>query len=261
MGGGIVAQSGRNRRWTEAGAGAGAGTPLRLVALPRDSRYTRPMTVAAVVLVPDVAAALGDADGEPAIRRVAHSAWAGGALPIVIVADDPAGLLAAAVADLPVTLTGPTAGPPGISWFAGGLRAAMTAVTETTAGLLWPFRHAWVDPETVTSLVEAHGASLEAIVRPAYAGRTGFPILVPAALTERLAAHAGLHGEEAVDALIAEGVPVLALELGDPGIVYDLAAPRSGLPKYQGPPQPAAGPPPEWNAALATEARRSGEPG
>jgi hypothetical protein len=192
---------------------------------------------------------------------VAHSAWAGGALPIVIVADDPDGLLSAAVADLPVMLTSPAAGPPGITWFVGGLRAALTAVTETTAGLLWPFRHAWVDPETVTSLVEAHGPSPEAIVRPAYAGHTGFPILVPAVLTERLSAHAGLHGEEAVVALIAEGVPVRVLELGDPGIVHDLTEPRSGLPEYQGPPQPAAGPPPDWNTALAAEAQRSGEPG
>ena len=219
------------------------------------------MTVAAVVLVPDIDAALGDADGEPAIRRVAHSAWAGGALPIVIVADDPAGLLSAAVADLPVTLTSPTKGPPGITWFVGGLRAALTAVTETTAGLLWPFRYAWVDPETVTSLVEAHGPSPEGIVRPAYAGQSGFPILVPAVLAERLSAHAALHGEEAVAALIAEGVPARVLELGDPGIVYDLGAPRSGLPEYQGPPQPAAGPPPEWNAALGKDAQRSGEPG
>ena len=120
-------------------------------------------------------------------------------------------------------------------------------MTETTAGLLWPFRYAWVDPETVTSLVEAHGATPDAIVRPAYAGQDGFPILVPVALTERLAARTGRHGCEAVDALIAEGVPVRVLELGDPGIVYDIATPRSGLPGYQGPPQPAAGPPPEWN--------------
>ena len=62
------------------------------------------MTVAAIVLVPDTAAALGDADGEAAIRRVAHSAWSGGALPIVVVAEEVAGPLADVVADLPVTL-------------------------------------------------------------------------------------------------------------------------------------------------------------
>lgn len=218
------------------------------------------MTVAAIVLVPDVAAALADADGEPAIRRVAHAAWSGGALPIVIVAEDVAGALAEAVADLPVTLARPGENPPGIAWFVSGQRAALVAVTETTAGLLWPFRHAWVDPETVTSLVEAHGTAPNAIVRPAYAGQIGFPILVPIAYTDRLAARAGLHGSEAVEAIVAGGVPALVVELGDPGIVHDLATPRSDLPGYQGPPQPAGGPAPEWNAELGAKAQLSGDP-
>ena len=229
------------------------------------------MTVAAIVLVPDEAAALGDADGEAAIRRVAHVAWSGGALPIVVVAAQVAGQatgpvagqatgpLAEAVAGLPVTLARAGGGePPGIAWFVSGQRAALAAVSETTAGLLWPFRYTWVDPETVTSLVEAHGATPETIVRPAYGGRAGFPILLPAALTERLAAQIGLRGAEAVDALIAEGAPVRLLELGDPGIVFDIAPPRSELPAYQGPPQPDS-PPPEWNADLAAHVEAAEE--
>ncbi|MFI5258528.1 MAG: NTP transferase domain-containing protein [Candidatus Limnocylindrales bacterium] len=220
------------------------------------------MTVAAIVLVPDVAVAVGDADGEPAIRRVAHAAWAGGALPIVVVAADITGPLADAVADSPVTLTRPPNGvPSGIAWFVHGQKASLSAVTETTAGLLWPFRYAWVDPETVTSMVEAHGLAPDAIVRPAYGGASGFPILVPISFLDRLEKRAGLHGEDAVAALIADGAAVRVIELGDPGIVYDLATPRSDLPGYQGPAQPAAGPAPEWNAELAAHARRSGEPG
>jgi CTP:molybdopterin cytidylyltransferase MocA len=204
------------------------------------------MTVAAIVLVPDSAAASADAGGDPVIRRLVHAAWSGGAMPIVIVAVDTAGPLVDAVAGTPVTLTGPTAGqPPGIAWFVSGQRAALAAVTETSAGLLWPVRHAWVDPETVTSLVEAHGAMPDAIVWPAYAGQTGFPILVPATLIERLAGHLGLNGADAVTALIAEGVPVRVVELGDPGIVYDTATPHASLPGYQGPPEPVTEPPPE----------------
>ena len=218
------------------------------------------MTVAAIVLVPDAAAALGDVDGEPAIRRVAHSAWSGGAMPIVLVAPPDDGGLADAVTDSPVTLARPAAGQqPGIAWFVTGGREAIAAVAETTAGLLWPFRYAWVDPETVTSLVEAHGVTPEAIVRPAYAGGAGFPVLVPVTYLDRLAAKPGLHGEEAVAALIAEGAPVRLLELGDPGIVFDLVTPRADLPGYQGPPEPAGGTPPEWNSVLAAQAQRSGE--
>ncbi len=220
------------------------------------------MTVAAVVLVPDALAALSDADGEPAIRRVVHAAWSGGALPIVIVAEDIGGKLAEAVAGLPVMLTRPGADEPrGIAWFIHGQRAALAAVTETTAGLLWPFRYVWVDPETVTSLVEAHGATPREIVRPAWGGQPGFPILVPGAFTDRLAARIELHGEEAVAALVTAGVPLREIELGDPGIVHDISTPRTGLPGYQGPPQPAAGPPPEWNAELAAQAQHSSEMG
>ena len=154
----------------------------------------------------------------------------------------------------------PAAGePPGIAWFVCGQRAALAAVAETTAGLLWPFRHAWIDPETATSLVEAHGVTPDAVVRPAYAGQAGFPILLPTSLTERLAAHGGLHGAEAVAAVIAEGAAAWLLELGDPGIVYDISAIRSSLPDYQGPSEPAAGSPPEWNADLAAHAQQSSD--
>lgn len=219
------------------------------------------MTVAAIVLVPDVAAAVADADGEPAIRRVAHAAWSGGALPTIVVTAELAGPLTEALAGSAVTFCRPPeTGSPGIAWFVAGAKAAVSAVAETTAGLLWPFRYAWVDPETVTSLVEAHGLDPEAIVRPAYAGEAGFPVLVPAALLPRLESKAGLHGPEAVAAVIAEGAAVRTLELGDPGIVHDLSTPRSSLPGYQGPPQPAAGSPPEWNAELGAQAERSGQP-
>ena len=218
------------------------------------------MTVAAIVLVPDVEAALSDADGVPAIRRLCHSAWAGGALPIVVVVPPESGPLAPVITDLPVVVVNaPAGGTPGVAWFALGLRAAVTAVTETSAGFMWPFRHAWVDPETVTSLIEAHGVAPDQILRPAFGDRPGFPILVPALLEARLAAMLGLHAEEALAALVAEGVPFRVVELGDPGISHDIATPRAGLPGYQGPPEPAAGPPPEWNADLAAQAERSAE--
>jgi CTP:molybdopterin cytidylyltransferase MocA len=213
------------------------------------------LTVAAIVLAPDSAAALADADGEPAIRRVVHSAWSGGALPVVVVARDLDGAIAGALAGMPVTLAAPPEDvAPGVAWFVLGQRTALAAVAEATAGLLWPFRYAWVDPETVTSLVEAHGRDSGEIVRPAFAGAEGFPVLVPAAFTDRLAAMTGLHGAEAVAALIADGAAHRVIELGDPGIVHDMATPRASLPAYQGPPQPGE-PAPEWNAELARQAQ------
>ena len=209
------------------------------------------MTVAAVVIVPEPPVALAPADGEPALRRLAQIAWAGGALPTVIVAPEVSEDLRRAVADLDVTLTSPEPDEPrGIAWFAHGMRTAVATVAETSAALLWPFRFVWVDPETVTSLVEAHGATPNAIVRAAYGGQPGFPILIPVAL----AALSGQHGEEAVQSLAAAGVAIRQIELGDPGIVHDISTSRGDLPRYQGPPEPAGGPPPDWNSALAAQA-------
>lgn len=199
------------------------------------------MTVAAIILAPDTPAALADADGEPAMRRVIQAAWSGGALPIVVVAEDPDGKLAEGMAGLPATLTQPSSDEPrGIAWFVHGLRAAGLAVSESTAGLLWPLRYVWVDPETVTSLVEAHGAELAEIVRPSWLGEAGFPILTPIGLANDLATLVPAHGGEAVESLIAGGAAHRVLELGDPGIVHDISTQRSALPDYQGPAQPSA---------------------
>lgn len=197
------------------------------------------MTVAAIVIVPDVAAGMAHVDGEPVIRRLAQSAWAGGAMPIVVVCPATDSAFEQLMAGLQATIAHPEPSEPhGIAWFVNGQAAAARAVAETSACLLWPFRYSWVDPETVTSLIEAHGASPESIIRPAYGARRGFPILVPNSARDRLEALSGLHGEEAIDAAVAAGVPSLTVELGDPGIVHDGSTPRSDLPDYQGPPSP-----------------------
>jgi CTP:molybdopterin cytidylyltransferase MocA len=212
--------------------------------LPRytPAKEQAPMTVAAIVIVPNSAAALAHSEGEPVIRRLVQSAWAGGALPIVVVCPDADTEFERAMVELQVVSNCPDPSlPHGIGWFAGGQQAAVAAVVETSASLLWPFRYSWIDPETVTSLIEAHGAAPDTIIRPTYGDQGGFPILVPNSLTGRLKALAGLHGEEAIEALIAAGVASLNVELGDPGIVHDSATARSNLPDYQGPPAPVPG--------------------
>jgi CTP:molybdopterin cytidylyltransferase MocA len=214
------------------------------------------MTVAAVVLVPEPQAALAPADGEPALRRLAQTAWSGGAS-----------------ADGGRRVRGPTNccgrrrrslghadqpgpdEPHGIAWFVRGMRTAVATVAETSAALLWPFRFVWVDPETVTSLVEAHGATPEAIIRPAYGGRPGFPILMPVALSSGWRRCRGSGGEEAVESLVEPaGVPMRQIELGRPGDRPRHGDRRGRSAAYQGPPEPAGGPPPDWNSVLAAQA-------
>jgi hypothetical protein len=125
------------------------------------------------------------------------------------------------------------------------LRTALDAVAETKAVLLWPARMTWVDPETVTSLIEASGAS-SAPRRPAFAGEPGWPILMSGDVAgEWLDGGTGSLGD------ILAGRPIATSELGDPGSVLGREISLDDLPAYSGPPEPIAGPPPEWGAAAA----------
>lgn len=210
------------------------------------------MTVAAIVLAPPPVTALVDGTGAPLIRGLVDAALAGGAIPLVVVSPDPGGALHAGLAGTEATVVAPAAElEPGVSWYAVGVEVALAGVAGTTAALLWPGRHAWVDPETATSLIEAHGVRPASILRPSYAGEPGFPVLIPTAYASRLAGMTGLHGPEAIDRLAAEGVPVETLELGDPGATHDASTPRALLPPYLGPSEPASGHVHEWGAPAA----------
>lgn len=206
------------------------------------------MTVGAVVVATDGAEALADAAGRPAVRRIIDAAWAGGALPIIVVAPDADGAVAASLVGTPAALVDPgsTAGAGwGAAAAAVGLAAAVESVAETAAILLWPARMTWVDPETVTSLIEASGGRSVAR-RPTYGDRAGWPVLLPVDVAaERLTGVAG-----SLEAALA-GHAIETSELGDPGSVLGREVSLDDLPRYAGPPEPLGGPPPEWGAAAA----------
>lgn len=210
------------------------------------------MTVAAVVLAPPPVAALADEAGRPLVRGLVDAALAGGAIPIVVVSPDPDGRVAASLAEgAAFVLAPPTGTEPGIDWFGHGLATVLERVSGTTGALLWPGRYTWVDPETITSLIEAHGVRPGTILRPAYEGEPGFPVLLPAELAPELPSLAGLHGPEAIERLIAGGRSAASIELGDPGTVHDASRPRRELPPYLGPLAPASGHAHEWGAVAA----------
>lgn len=211
------------------------------------------MTVAAVMLFSDVSRALADTAGRPAVRRMVESAWAGGATPIVVVCADPNGSVAAALAGSPAVLAepAPQSGGP-VAQIVRGMTVARERVTETDAALVWPGRMVWVDAETVTTLIEAHGAQREQLLRPRYEGSTGWPALLPIGLLESLAGQrADRMPVELLDDLAATGVVLGAVDTGDPGTLHDLDTAIDDLPAYDGPPQPVGGPAPEWGAAAA----------
>ena len=211
------------------------------------------VTVAAVILFARPEGALADAAGRSAARRVVESAWAGGATPIVIVSFDPDGAVAATLAGSPAVLAEPAPiedGP--VGQIARGMRVAAQHVTETDAALIWPGRMAWVDAETVTTLIEAHGPRREAILRPTYGDQTGWPALVPLAFLPALEGlGADRMPDQLLDDLVDEGAELTTLDTGDPGVAIDIATSIDALPPYQGPPEPGGGPAPEWGAAAA----------
>lgn len=227
-----------------------AGTPPER---RRSVGYDPVVTVAAVILCPSAERALADTAGRPAVRRMVESAWAGGAMPIVVVTPDPTGGVAAALAGSPAILAEPGPAEVGpVGQIVRGMRVAADAVTETDAAFVWPGRMVWVDAETVTTLIEAHGAQREALLRPAYGGEAGWPALLPMGLLGLLAAQSNDRmPDELVDDLAAAGADVRLLDTGDPGTIHDLATAIDDLPPYDGPAEPVGGGPPEWGAAAA----------
>jgi CTP:molybdopterin cytidylyltransferase MocA len=213
------------------------------------------MTVAATILSATAEGALADTLGQPRVRRLVDIAWSGGALPVIVLSPDPDGSVAKALAGaeashgLPSSETG---GPVGQMILAAEL--ALAEVHDTTAVLVWPARMTWVGPESVTSLIEAHGTDPNRVLRPAWRDDPGWPVLVPTIHLAALAAlDPGLMPADVIDALGAS-VPTRLIDLGDPGTVLDVDTPIADLPAYEGPPEPPAGHTHEWGTDIESEA-------
>ena len=213
------------------------------------------MTVAAVILSASAEGALVDTLGQPRVRRLADLAWSGGALPIVVLSPDPDGAVAAALLGSEAVYGSPAppeAGPAG--QMAQGTKLAMDEVRDTTAVLLWPARMTWVGPETITSLIEAHGPDPLSVLRPAWHGEPGWPVLLPAVHLDVLRSVAPDRMPPfVIDDLVAT-LPHRIVEVGDPGVIHDAETAPGDLPPYEGPPDPPAGHTHEWGADVAAEA-------
>lgn len=213
------------------------------------------MTVAAIILAASPESALADADGMASVRRIADVAWSGGAVPIIVVAHDPEGAVAAALAGAPVTLAEPApvvGGPAG--QMVRGIEVALDEVRDTSGAFIWPARMTWVGPETITSMIEAHGPSGGALLTPTYEDAPGWPVLLPLdALAALRAVGADRMQSVIPDDLVGSGVPQRLIALGDPGTTLDRDTPRSALPPYTGPSEPAGGHVHEWGAMTADD--------
>jgi CTP:molybdopterin cytidylyltransferase MocA len=213
------------------------------------------MTVAAVILSASPEGALADTLGQPRVRRLADLAWSGGALPILVISADPDGTVAAALAGSEAIhgSPAPVEGGP-VGQMVHGCELAAAEVQDTTGFLIWPARMAWVGPETITSLIETHGTDRAAILRPAWHGEPGWPVLVPAVHLGALRAIAPDRMPPQVIEDLVSASPARIVEMGDPGVVHDVDTAPADLPPYEGPPDPPAGHAHEWGADVAAEA-------
>jgi hypothetical protein len=137
---------------------------------------------------------------------------------------------------------------------ARGIDVALAEVQETSGALIWPARMIWVGPETITSMIEAHGPAGDALLRPAFDGEPGWPVLLP---LSRLAALRAVSPDRmppfVVDDLVASGMALNLFDLGDPGVTHDRDTARVDLPPYEGPTESAAGHTHEWGAQVADD--------
>ena len=213
------------------------------------------MTVAAVILSATPEGSIADTLGQPRVRRLTDLAWSGGALPIIVVAPDPDGLVKAALVGSEAIYGSPAppeAGPAG--QMIRGAELAMSEVRDTSAVLLWPARMTWVGPETITSLIEAHGTDAASVLRPAWHGDPGWPVLLPIVHLDVLrSVQPDRMPPLVIDDLVA-ALPNRIVEVGDPGVIHDSETASADLPIYEGPPDPPAGHTHEWGADVAAEA-------
>ena len=219
------------------------------------ARYTPKVTVAAIILSASAEGALADTLGQSRVRRLVDLAWAGGALPVMVLSPDPDGAVLAALAGSEAVYGSPAppeAGPAG--QMVRGTELAIAEVRDTTAVLLWPVRMTWVGPETITSLIETHGTDPGTMLRPAWHGDPGWPVLLPIAHLETLRAVPPDHLPPMVIEDLAGTIAMRVVEMGDPGVIHDADTAPEDLPTYEGPPDPPAGHSHEWGADVAAEA-------
>jgi CTP:molybdopterin cytidylyltransferase MocA len=219
------------------------------------------VTVAAVIIADLPENALRKVEGVANARRLVDTAWAGGALPIVVASFDPDGAVARILAGSTALLADPAAEAGGpVGQICRGIDRARAELAGTEAALVWPARMGWVDAETVTSLIEAHGADRAAVLRPAFRSEAGWPVLVPVVHLETLRAlDGGLMPSPLIEALTA-AVGGRLVELGDPGTVHDLETARSELPPFEAPPEPASSLHHEWGSPAAAGPDESPDP-
>ncbi len=113
----------------------------------------------------------------------------------------------------------------------------------------------WPDPETITSLIEAHGTDPGSVLRPEFDGQAGWPVLLPIGHLDRLRRlAAGRMPDELIDDLAAVRRDRPRTSTWAIPVRSTRSRPRGPtLPPYRGPSEPASGHAHEWGESSADE--------
>jgi len=167
--------------------------------------------------------ALLDIGGRPALERILEACREAGLAPPIVVLGAAAEAILAAVSLDPGLVVIHEGWQDGRS---SSLQAGLRRIPGGEDFLVYPVDHPFVLPTTLRCLVRAmHTAPPGTLVlAPVHAGRRGHPILCAAGLRseiERLAPDAPLR-----DVVRREGARVVAVEVGDAGVLQDLDTPE-----------------------------------
>ena len=163
---------------------------------------------------------LADLAGLPLVRRVALSALASGAAPVLVVTGHAADAVSAALAEVPVRIVH---NPNHASGIASSLQAGLAALPPGVEGALillgdMPL----VTQETMTCLIVRFAQEPDAIdaVIPIFEGRQGNPVLIGRGM---FAAIATLSGDQGARKLLARpGRAVVYCDVDDRGVEIDV---------------------------------------
>jgi len=172
---------------------------------------------------PDPTKLVAKLEGKPIVRRVAETALAAKARPIVVVTGYALDAVEAAVAGLDVELA---FNPSFASGLASSLKAGLAATPPDAAGAIVLLGDMpWIEPRLIDALIDAYLARDGALAAiPSREGRRGNPVLLGRGLFE---AAMRLEGDEGARRLIgALGAKELVeVEAGDMGATFDIDTP------------------------------------
>jgi molybdenum cofactor cytidylyltransferase len=163
-------------------------------------------------------------DGKPIVRRVAESALAAKARPVVVVTGYARDSVEAALADLDIRLA---FNPQFASGLASSLKAGLAATPPDAAGALVLLGDMpWIEPQLIDALIDAFLARKDALAAiPSREGRRGNPVLLGRGLFE---AAMRLTGDEGARRLIGalSATELVEVEAPDIGVTFDIDTPE-----------------------------------